>query len=209
MERHTLTWTRGSLTTTSPVSELPLFCFNILMFLLNSPLVGYDSPVIIYSGELPSQHLHHRTTLSATQPLYFLDHRTLPPGEDHQSFSVSGRDLPETFDDGSNPRYLGNVAHVQSRHLTIDNDYSGILFLPLHSPSTNDTLFSNTTQPYVSTTHPPPSDSVCVSSMNQYTGSEFVRKVSERRRKRPAVHFCHLCGADYTSAQNLGCLYLY
>ena len=55
---------------------------------------GYDSPVIIYSGELPSQFSHPSTTLSATQPPYSFDQRTLPPGEDHQpTFGLSGGDL--------------------------------------------------------------------------------------------------------------------
>ena len=166
--------------------------------------------MIIYSGELPSQFLHPSTTLSATQPPYFFDQRILPPGEDHQSaFSLSGEDLLETFDDGSNSNlYPGNMSRVQQRYPTIDNDNSGDLFPPLHLASINDALFSNTTQPYASSTTlgSPPPNRMSVSSINQYIGSKLVRKASERRRRRPATHFCHLCGADYTSTQNLGCL---
>ena len=191
-----------------PCECAPFILFYYLEFLLNLPLEGYNSPVIIYSGELPSQHSHRSITLFATQSPYFLDPRTLLLGEDHQStFGVSGGDLSEIFDDSSEPRYLGNVACVRPRCMTIGNDDSGNLFPPLHSAGANDTSFPNTTQSDASTTLPSSPARMNVPSTNQYIGSKLVRKASERRRRRPAAFFCHLCGADYTSTQNLGCLY--
>ena len=120
-------------------------------------------------------------------------------GADHHVvYGVPGRCLYETFDDGSNAGYLAPALPPINTHFP----NVGHIFPSPNTATTDTSFYTNTTE-----SHP----SELPLQLPQAVGSDAMRTVSNRRRKKDPIIRCEFqdCNATFTTKHNYNCPYFF